>query len=276
VSAPELAYPLVDLALARRLERAEALSNIAFVEAHARLDPAVGAAWREIAGTCAMFDGVGSPCTQTFGLGAFAPVRAEVLSELEHFFQSRGAAVHHEVSPLADTSVLELLPSRGYHPIEFSSVMYRPAAAVPDSETSIRVRVIAHDEAELWAETAAAGWRDVPAVADLVYDLGVIVAHTHGTDCMLAELDGRPIAAGAISIREGVALMAGASTIPEWRGRGAQNALFSARLRCAAGQGADLAMIVAQPGSASQRNAERQGFRIAYTRTKWELRSNRT
>jgi hypothetical protein len=30
-------------------------------------------------------------------------------------------------------------------------------------------------------------------------------------------------------------------------------------------------MMCAQPGSASQRNAERHGFRIAYTRTKWRL-----
>jgi hypothetical protein len=27
--------------------------------------------------------------------------------------------------------------------------------------------------------------------------------------------------------------------------------------------------MVTQPGSGSQRNAERHGFRIAYTRTKW-------
>jgi hypothetical protein len=27
----------------------------------------------------------------------------------------------------------------------------------------------------------------------------------------------------------------------------------------------------ADPGSGSQRNAERQGFRIGYTRTKWKL-----
>jgi len=276
MSKPDPVYPLVDITLARRLERTEALSNIAFVEAHARLAPALGAAWREVAGTCAMYDGVGSPCTQTFGLGAFAPARPEVLGELEEFFQSRGAAVHHEVSPLADSSVLELLPKRGYHPIEFSNAMYRPIGNVPESGSDVRVRTIAADEGELWARTAAAGWRDVPAVAGLVYDLGLIMVHSHGLDCMLAELDGRPVAAGAISIREGVALMAGASTIPESRGRGAQNALFSARLRCAATQGADLAMIVAQPGSASQRNAERQGFRIAYTRTKWELRSNRT
>jgi hypothetical protein len=35
--------------------------------------------------------------------------------------------------------------------------------------------------------------------------------------------------------------------------------------------GCDLAMMVTLPGSDSQRNAERNGFQIAYTRMKWEL-----
>jgi hypothetical protein len=35
--------------------------------------------------------------------------------------------------------------------------------------------------------------------------------------------------------------------------------------------GCDLAMMVAEAGSNSQRNAERKGFRVAYTRIKWKL-----
>ena len=87
----------------------------------------------------------------------------------------------------------------------------------------------------------------------------------------LAELDGRAIEAGAPLIFEGVALLAGACTIPEARKRGAQLALLNARLGHAAECGCDLAMVCAEPGSATQRNAERHGFRIAYTRTKWGL-----
>ena len=45
--------------------------------------------------------------------------------------------------------------------------------------------------------------------------------------------------------------------------------LLEDRLRYAAAQGCTIGMIVTQPGSGSQRNAERHGFRIAYTRTKW-------
>jgi hypothetical protein len=41
--------------------------------------------------------------------------------------------------------------------------------------------------------------------------------------------------------------------------------------RYAFDHGCDLAMMGAQPGSDSQRNAERKSFRIEYTRTKWRL-----
>jgi predicted acetyltransferase len=68
---------------------------------------------------------------------------------------------------------------------------------------------------------------------------------------------------------EGVALLAGASTVPSARRQGAQSALLHARLRHASTQGCDIAMMGAAPGSDSQRNAERQGFRVAYTRIKW-------
>jgi GNAT superfamily N-acetyltransferase len=72
-------------------------------------------------------------------------------------------------------------------------------------------------------------------------------------------------------MHDGVAILAGASTVPEFRCRGLQAALLHARLEHAARAGCDLAMMAALPGSGSQRNAERRGFRIAYTRTKWAL-----
>ena len=64
-----------DLSLARRLERTEAEANARFVRARASVSPESGATWMEVGGTYAMFDGVASPCTQTFGLGIFQPVR---------------------------------------------------------------------------------------------------------------------------------------------------------------------------------------------------------
>jgi GNAT superfamily N-acetyltransferase len=85
----------------------------------------------------------------------------------------------------------------------------------------------------------------------------------------LAELDGEPVASASLFLGDGVALLAGASTIPKARNHGAQTALLAARLDYAADHGCALAMMATEPGSPSQRNGERQGFRIAYTRMKW-------
>lgn len=271
----EASYPFSDLALSRRLEKTEGRSNVDFVEARARAFPESGACWLEVAGTYAMYDGVGSPVTQTFCLGMFEPVTAETLDELEEFFQSRGAEVFHEVSPLADSSALALLNERGYQPIEFTSVMFRPiqpGIRLADRRNErLLVRTVGEGEYDLWAQTAARGWSsEFPELIDFMLELSKLSAHRTGGLSFVAELDGEAIATGALSICEGVALLAGASTVPEARKQGAQLALLETRLATAAEQGCDIAMMCTLPGSASQRNAERQGFRIAYTRIKWK------
>ena len=118
-----LKYPFADLDLAQRLERTEARANVDFVEARAKAFPDWGAAWIDVAGAFAMFDGPGSPLTQTFGLGMSGPIAAEHLDEIERFFFERGADVFHEVCPLADPTTFALLSERGYKAIEFSNVL---------------------------------------------------------------------------------------------------------------------------------------------------------
>lgn len=266
---------VTDLALSRRLERAEAEGNAAFVEARASLDPAPGYTWCDVAGTYAMFDGVGSPLTQSFGLGLFSPATPGDLDALETFFSTRGDAVNHEVSPLADVALLSMLHERGYRPVELTTLMHRAltpaslrAPRTGDAGT-VSTRTIAEGEVMAWAEASARGWGELPEVAAFMKDFGAVTGRSRGTTCFVAELQGEVVATGALVMHGGVALLAGASTIPAWRGRGAQSALLAARLRYAAEQGCDLAMMGAAPGSTSQTNAERQGFRIAYTRTKW-------
>jgi len=265
--------PLADTALALRLEGAERASNARFVEARASLSPEVGAAWIDVDGTYAMFDGVSSPCTQTFGFGLFSPPAAPALDAIERFFLDRSAPVFHEVCPLAHPAHMPLLAGRGYHPVELSNVMFQPLPIErAPSNGEVVVRRAAAADTAVFAQTFADGWADPGGLAaPLVLALARITAARPDAHAFLAEHQGRPIGAGALVIHERVALLAGASTIPEARGRGAQLALLAHRLAFAAECGCDLAMVVALPGSGSQRNAERNGFRIAYTRTKWQL-----
>jgi GNAT superfamily N-acetyltransferase len=272
--AREEQYPFADIDLARRLERTEAQGSANFIEARIEAFPERGAQWIEVAGAYALLDGPGSPLSQTFGLGVFQPLTAPELDRIEEFFLSNGAEVNHEVCPLADMSVFTLLKERGYQPIEFSNVLYRPITSdvrlgVARNQR-INVRVVEKDEIDVWSQTSFDGWSEFPEYADFFRDLAKVVAHSKGPS-FLAELDGKPIATGAMTIHDDVALLAGASTIPDARRQGAQLALLEDRLRYAARHKCTVAMMVALPGSGSQRNAERHGFRIAYTRTKWHL-----
>jgi GNAT superfamily N-acetyltransferase len=228
----------------------------------------------EVAGVYCMYDGPRSPCTQTFGLGLFGMPEAADLERIEAFFRERAAPVHHEVSPLAERELLGTLVERGYRPIELTNAMFLPLGGLvtPAGEGGqVRVRLAREDEREIWARTAVEGWREVGEFSDLMTGLMGALAGRAGALSFLGGLDGRPVATGALFVHDDVALLAGASTVPEWRKRGAQRALLEARFEHAAQAGCDLAMIVVEPGSISQRNAERQGFRIAYTRTKWAL-----
>lgn len=264
-----------DLALARRLERAEGYACRQFAQARRRLFPESGSEWMECAGAYAVFDGVDSPTTQTFGLGIFEELNETVLDVIERFFLDRGAHVDHEVSPFAGVAALELLCARRYKPVEISNVLYRPVAEpVAADRGPIQVWVTGPHETQLWADVSARGWtQEQPELADFMKQIGVVCAAREDSPCFLATLDGRPGAAGALSLHEGVALFGGAATIPELRRQGLQAALLEERMRYAFEQGCDLAMMVAGVGTNSQRNAERKGFHIAYTRTKWRLSS---
>jgi hypothetical protein len=258
-------YGSSDLALSRRLEDAEATACAQFAGTRRMLFHDSGAEWIEHGGAVAMFDGVDSPVTQSFGLGLFADLTPESLDVIERFFLGHGAQPVHEVSPFAGVAALDLLCKPNYRPIEISNVLYRPVEQPQASPTGpITVRVADTEESDTWTEIHAKGWgHDHPELMDFLLQVGEISSTRTNTLPFLAKWEGTPGAAGALCLHKGVALFGGSATIPELRRRGLHTALLHERMRYAFENGYDLAMMVAEVGSPSQRNAEREGFRIA-------------
>ena len=71
----------------------------------------------------------------------------------------------------------------------------------------------------------------------------------------------------------GIVLLNGGGTLPELRGRGCQQALIAARVAEAVRLGAEMAVSLVAPGSASDRNLERAGFVVACDREIWMERA---
>ena len=91
---------------------------------------------------------------------------------------------------------------------------------------------------------------------------------TPGLRRYLATVDGSPAAAAALFVAGDTSLLAGAATLPGFRGRGCQTALIARRLADAAAC-SDLTVVTAAFASASHGNLARQGFQITHTRTVW-------
>ncbi len=268
---------LADLDLAKRLEPAEGHACVSFADARRRVRPECKSEWIECGGGYAVFDGPDSPVTQCFALGIFEELTPPVLDRVEAFFRERSAPVWIELCPLAGVPAVDLLVSRNYHPVEISSVLYRtvesPGATSTPQAPTPWARPIEPHEVDLWSQVSANGWaHEMPELKQFLVDLGGIIANRSDSTCFLAGCGETAGAAGVLSLHGSVALFGGSATIPEMRPKGLQAALLQARMRYAHEHGCDIAMMVAMAGSGSQRNAERQGFRIAYTRTKWQLR----
>ncbi|WP_433502807.1 GNAT family N-acetyltransferase [Pseudonocardia halophobica] len=90
------------------------------------------------------------------------------------------------------------------------------------------------------------------------YELAERDAAAAGVMRYAAFRDGRLAGGAGLRLTGGIAQFAGAATTPAHRRHGVQTALLTARLVDAAAAGCEIGVIIMQPGSKSQQNAQRR------------------
>jgi hypothetical protein len=257
-----------DLDLARRLEAAEAAKYAAYARARMCVVPALNPAVLPLAGGVAVYAGEGSPYSRAVGLGLNGPVSQAEFEEMEAFFANYELKPEISLCPLADPSLIDLLGRMNYAVDMFMHTWVREIDPREDFHLppGIVVCPIAYDEAGLWARVAFKGGLDSDDAEPARTSVISAYPYMARTACFLAWMDGEAAGAGAMSTHEGLAELFGASTRLPFRNRGGQMALLASRLAEAQRQGCELVMAHTEPGSASQRNVERIGFRLAYTK----------
>jgi GNAT superfamily N-acetyltransferase len=259
----------VDLDLARRLEMAQAWRGVHYANAQLALRPETYSTVEAVAGGFAIYAGEGSPLNKAVGLGMYRPVTQADLEHVERFYRSRNAAPRVSVCPLAEVSLVDLLNANGYRLESFYSVLFRLLTGDDEPMSfppGIHITQAKPKDAELWIRTTGQGFtgQEIPPQEDIV----ILSPNFYAANatCLFAWIDGQPAGGGGMYIHEGVAEFGGASTRPAFRKRGVQTALLHARMDAARKAGCDLALVVTPPGEKSQRNVERVGFRLAYTK----------
>lgn len=251
-----------DALLARRLEAAEAANARGCSSA----PEGVTAATLEAAGGCAIFVGAESPLSHAVGIGLNGPVATEDLDAIESFFRSRCGKVTIDLCPLADPGLVAVLGERGYRATEFNNVLVKRLARSEMAFTP-RVRRAVAGEGDLWAYTVGHGFFEQPHLTTEEMDVGRAIFGMPGALCYLAVTEsGEPAGGGATAVRDGLATLFADSTLSRFRRQGFHRELIDARLNEALAQGCDLATASTLPGSTSQRNYERVGFEVVYTK----------
>ena len=141
----------------------------------------------------------------------------------------------------------------------------RPRRPPPAPAPGVEVRVCTGAERGLWGQVAARAFNDECEPEPAHEEFGALMAARDDAVLVLGWVDGQPAGTGALVIDGGVGWLSGDSTLPQYRRRGVQQAVQRHRLQLAREAGCALAVTEASPGSGSQRNMERLGFRVVYT-----------
>ena len=281
---------MVDAALGRRIELTLGRCAAGYARAHRARFPQHGAEVLELGslgssgssgssgadGLAVWGSRFGAPnVSRVFALGVRGPVDRDQLARAEAFYEQRESAITVTTSPWTDPSLFALLAGE-YRIAQLDNVLVRslakdgtsvePAVRAPPGVSIARVP---RDGAVAWGALVRAGFGAEADDAHAATIDGVFDApESHTTSLFTASVDGVPAGGAAVTVEDGVAFFFATATVAKYRRRGVQGALVAARLAHARDRGADLALVVTAPGSASEQNLEgRCGFRVAYTQT---------
>ena len=260
----------VDKALARRFEACEEVPQVLYARVFQKSRAKIGAAEEEICGGHMIFAGLGSPIGRATGLGLDRQFTVEDLNRVEQFYISHHAPAQVDLCPLHDSGVFEMFKERGYGIAELNNVLYRrldQEERFPDPPAGCEIRRGRAEEAgELGGIVERAFFPE--GTPEAFKDLLTPLYQMEGAVTFAASVEGKMVACGAglVIPEHRIFAICGAGTAIEFRGSGLQTALLRTRLAAAAKAGCEYAVVVTQGGSASQRNCERLGFRVAYSK----------
>lgn len=257
----------IDKDLAYKLESDVVEGNRQLIEAWNHSNAKTKAKELEIGNVLAVYGSSDCPINETVGLGITSPVDESTLNQIEDFYRDNNHPSVIRVCPLADPSLIELTKKKGY---TLNSFSYRWFLDLEEwksffKELDPRVKIAKNNEKMEWARTVASGFEDIDEVSEEYnLDLEEAFFSMRSSIPVLAYENNIVGAGGILTLNDQVAALFSTSTRHSFRKKGLQTALIDWRLRYAKDIGAKVATIETEPGSDSQRNVERMGFRLAY------------
>lgn len=267
--------------LVARIEAADAQLLAAAARASSdQLPPACPPIWVvPFGGGIAAAVGKDSTFNKCAGLG-FSPIPDDVaFAKVEAEYLQRNLVPQVEVSTAADPQLHRTLSDRGYRVADVEHIHLRAVAdAASGTEIVGDIEIVSVDrsKAERWLEVMYRAF-SAPEASDLQPRRALCAAGLRRALAATVNIPGMQIylarrghewlgGAGMYVTPGGMAVAAGAATLPASRGKGVQSLLLNHRLVQAGRLGCEYLAVTVVPASRSAKNAVRLGFACVHAR----------
>jgi GNAT superfamily N-acetyltransferase len=269
--AMQMTAPVLTTELAYRLEQTElhVLQSRLTVLAEQPGNP-MGVSIKSLGnGAALQIKGIPGPTYNTvLGLG---PKEIDRLDEIVEFYDQAKIPCQIEVTPAyTSPAFLKELSVRDFYPHHFQSTLYGvPLKAPPLLPEGVTIRSLTEDEFDLYGDMYVQGFGMPWALRGEIATSNQILHNRPGWHFYLACVDDQPAAIAVLFIQDGVAVLNGAATLPEMRGRGCQSALLKHRMHVAREHGCQWITASSRYATTSMQNMQRAGLQLAYTKVCW-------
>ncbi|MBX7042922.1 MAG: GNAT family N-acetyltransferase [Ignavibacteria bacterium] len=200
--------------------------------------------------------------------GFSSPPEDSMIGEIEEFYKGREGIFALQIPPLLVTgSVEELLARRGYAIRNKWARFVRDTSEVDIERktSSLVIREIGVEEGDKFAELVTSAF-DFPKVTNPLISS---VVGSDGWKFSMAFDGDKPVSTGCVFFNGEMAWNCFATTLPEYRGMGAQGALLKARIDAARLEGCSHITAETHLDNASYRNMLRFGYKMLYDRSNY-------
>ena len=232
--------------------------------------------WRPFAGGVMSRGAPGAWFNRAQGAGLDGPVDASEVDRFIAFYEERGIEPRIDLCPFAHESMIAALADRRFVVRRFLTVLHRPIAMDRDdvidhpAPPGLTIEPIDPSDAgaiEDFGRQWVVGFEnsDSARIEETMRSARRVVEREDSI-AVRAMVDGRCVGAGGLELDGELASLFGVCVAPDMRRKGIQLALLAWRLRRAREAGARVATIESRAGIATETNAMRKGFSVAYTK----------
>jgi len=195
------------------------------------------------------------------------------LDEIIDLFARNNLNFRFEIMPgNLNSSLAARFHRLGFCQMDFNAAVYgQPSLAVKTAPNEqVKVREVQPNETDLFLDLYQDGFglpRFSPGERGAV--LSWLKRARSSLYLCIAHVDDVPAGVSILYAENGIGLLADATVLPGFRGRGCHTAMIHHRIAQAEKQNCDLLTSFVEFGSTSHLNLERAGLRVAYTKAMW-------